>query len=597
MEMDSTMTDPNPPRVERSQARQTARITLTSDQSIWSAPTGTRLEEYFKQARPDLIPMLRTETRPDCETVVAAIVDNHLRELTVPIDRDAVVEPVLLRNGDGLRIYRRSLSFVLTVAAAELFPDRKIRIDHSLPFGGYYCAVDVGDPLTKDELGRLKARMDEIIASDEPIVRSVISLSEAYKRFEEQDDLDKIRLLFNRDKDYLTVYNLRGITDYFYGYMVPSTGYLFVYDLTYDGDGFMLHYPRRHSPNEIQPITTLPKLRAVFHEAAEWLKLLDLEDMGALNDAIREGRTRETILVAEALHEGRFADIADAVVARRPDVSLVLIAGPSSSGKTTSSKRLAVQLMAHGLKPFTLAMDNYFVPRDLNPVDPETGELDFEHIEAVDLDLFNRHVLALMDGHEVRIPHYNFKMGSREEGESIQLTPEHILIVEGIHGLNPELVRAIPPERIFRVYVSCLTQLNIDRHNRVPTTDVRLLRRIVRDARARGYTALDTLSRWNSVRQGERRWIFPYQENADLMFNSALVYELAALRPLAEPLLLQVEHDSAFHIEAKRLLSFLGWVEPLSNHDVIPDNSVLREFVGGSILDSYLPGQPSLNGK
>jgi uridine kinase len=594
--MERTMNDNETPRVQASQPRETARITLTTDNSIWSAPTGTVLEEYFKQARPDLVPMLRSTVVPESETIVAAIVDNHLRELTTPIKRDAEIQPVLLQDGDGLRIYRRSLSFVLTVAAAELFPGRKIRIDHSLPFGGYYCAVDEGGPLSKAELARLKARMDEIIAADEPIWRKVIPLSEAYKRFEDQGDNDKIRLLSNRDKDYLTVYELRGVTDYFYGYMVPSTGYLFVYDLTYDGDGFILHYPRRRAPNEIQPVTTLPKLRAVFHEAAEWLKLLDLEDMGALNDAIRAGHAREIILVAEALHEGRFADIADAVLARRPDVSLVLIAGPSSSGKTTSSKRLAVQLMAHGLKPFTLAMDNYFVPRDRNPVDPVTGDLDFEHIEAVDLDLFNQHVLALMDGQEVEIPHYNFKTGDREPGENIHLTPEHILIVEGIHGLNPELVRQIPPERIFRLYVSCLTQLNIDRHNRVPTTDVRLLRRIVRDARTRGYAALDTLSRWNSVRNGERRWIFPYQENANLMFNSALVYELAALRPLAEPLLLQVKHDSVFHAEAKRLLSFLGWVEPLPNTDVIPDNSVLREFVGGSILDSYLPGQPSLNG-
>jgi uridine kinase len=252
--------------------------------------------------------------------------------------------------------------------------------------------------------------------------------------------------------------------------------------------------------------------------------------------------------------------------------------------------------MAHGLKPFTLAMDNYFVPRDRNPVDPETGELDFEHLEAVDVPLFNEHLLALMDGQKIQMPRYNFLNGEREAGESVQLTPEHILIVEGIHGLNPELVRQIPPERLFRLYVSCLTQLNVDRHNRVPTTDVRLLRRIVRDARTRGYTALDTLSRWNSVRHGERRWIFPFQENADVMFNSALVYELAALRPLAEPLLLQVERSSRHHIEAKRLLSFLGWVEPLANGEVIPDNSILREFVGGSILDSYLPGQPSFNG-
>lgn len=569
---------------------------MSEDNTIWSAPVGTRLEVFFKQAYPALVPTTRGTAGSDAQTVIAAIVDGALRELTYPVNRDVTVRPVLLRHSDGLRIYRRSLSFLLIVAAHELYPERKIRIDHSLPFGGYYCSVVEGEQFDQGELERIRARMEEIAAADVPITRAPIPLDDARELFEAQGDTDKLRLLNSRTKNYLIVYELRGVRDYFFGYMVPSTGYLTTFDLKVDvEEGFILHYPRRFAPTVIQPTAALPKLRQVFHDAGRWLDLLGVEDVGALNEALKAGRSRELVLVAEALHEGRFADLADSIADRQPGVQLVLIAGPSSSGKTTSSKRLAVQLMAHGLKPYTLGMDNYFVDRDLTPRD-EKGDYDFEHIGAVDLELFNRDLLALMDGDEVALPHYNFLTGKREQGETVRLTPEHILIVEGIHGLNPELVRAVPAERYYRIYVSCLTQLNIDRHNRVPTTDVRLLRRIVRDARTRGYSALDTLSRWASVRNGERKWIFPFQEHADVMFNSALMYELAALRPLAEPLLRQVEPDSQHHIEAKRLLAFLSWVEPLRVSEIVPDNSILREFVGGSILDSYIPGQPSLNG-
>jgi len=576
--------------VTQSRARRTARIQM-DDGKFWSAPVGTPLETYFKAAYPQWVPMVRGDGPID-RTVVAAVVNGSLRELTYRMHWDAEVKPLFLQDSDGLRIYRRSLSLLLVVAANELFPGRKIMISHSLTFGGYYCYVERGKPLTPDELAQIKARMQEIVAADERIVREPVVLDDARAYFEANGDDDKLRLLKSRKRNYVILYTLRGYRDYFYGYMVPSTGYLTVFDLWSDGEGFILHYPRSKDPTVLQEPAALPKLRAVFEESGRWLQLLRVEDVGALNVINREGHMAELILVAEALHESRYADIADAILERQPDARLVLLAGPSSSGKTTSSKRLAIQLKTHGLRPFTLGMDDYFVSRDATPRDAY-GNYDFEHIDAVDVDLFNQHALQLLDGKEVQLPRFNFLSGEREKGERVRLERDQVLIVEGIHALNPDLVPRIPRERIFRLYVSCLTQLNIDRHNRVPTTDVRLLRRIVRDAASRGYSAVDTIGRWDSVRNGERRWIFPYQENADVMFNSALVYELAVLRPLAEPLLLQVTSDQPQHIESKRLLSFLSWVEPYEDRTLVPANSVLREFIGQSILKDYVPGHAS----
>lgn len=582
------------PQVVRSNPPENAFVTMP-DGTVWRARVGTPVEAYFKAASPIYIPMLRRPGDDDSKTLVAAVVDGELRELTYPATRDVRVKPVFLHSGDGLRIYRRALSLLMLVAADELYPDRKIKIDHSLPFGGYYCTVTEGLPFTAAEIDKIKTRMQEIVLADQPIKKKAVPLAEAIRLFEERNDQEKLRLMAYRQKNYLILYELRGLSDYFYGYMVPSTGYLYIFDLTCDpdGQGFILHYPRRHAPTEIQPVLALPKLRQIFSESARWLDLLGIQDIGMLNEAIEQGRARELILVAEALHESSYADVADMVVARQPDVRLVLIGGPSSAGKTTSSKRLAIQLLAHGLRPFTLEMDNYFVDRDKTPLN-EMGEYDFEHLEAVDLDLFNDHLLRLMAGEEVRLTRFNFFTGKRELADTAVLTSEHVIIVEGIHGLNPELVRAISPARYFRMYISCLTQLNIDRHNRIPTTDVRLLRRIVRDAAYRGYSAQDTLELWGRVREGERRWIFPFQEFADVQFNSALVYELPVLRKLAFPLLLQVDPGSSHHIEAKRLLAFLQWVKGIDAGDLVPDNSILREFIGGGILRNYVPGKPDV---
>ncbi|MBN2305719.1 MAG: nucleoside kinase [Anaerolineae bacterium] len=553
------------------------------DETILEGPVGEPLETFVQAARE--LPLLKGKL------TVAAIVDGVLRELTMPVERDVTITPVTTDTSDGGRIYRRSLAFLMTVAAEELFPGIKVHVDYALPSGAYFCKVRDRAPFSPEEIEALKTRMREIVANSDPITRHEISLDEAIEMFAGCGDDDKVRLFEFRTKNYVTIYKLREQADYFYGYMVPHTGYLTLYNLLHAEDGFILQFPRRETPGHILPLITSPQLIDAFSRTEDWLEKLGVEDIGHLNRAIENGRARELVLVNEALHEQHIAQIASQVADRHRDgLRLVLIAGPSSSGKTSFSKRLAIQIMAHGLKPYTLEMDRYFVERQLTPRD-ENGEYDFEALEAVDIPLFNEQLLALTSGQAVKMPRFNFVSGTRSfETETVQLSPDHILIVEGIHGLNPRLVSSLPTERTYRIYVSALTQLNIDRHNRVPTTDVRLIRRIVRDARHRGYTAQDTLGRWDSVRRGEKRNIFPYQENADVMFNSALVYELAVLRPLAEPLLLQIEpRANHYYIEARRLLSILGWLNAMDT-ELVPDNSLLREFIGGSILRDYEPG-------
>ena len=518
---------------------------------------------------------------------IAALVNGHLRELTYQMQCDARVDPVFLSDSDGVRIYRRALSFLLVTVVRELFPEAQIYVDHTLPFGGFFCQVRGREPFSAQELAHIEARMRQIVAEDTPITREPMPLDEAIEIFRARGETEKAQVFARREKDYLSLYNLRGSRDYFHGYMVPSTGYLRYFALHLWPPGFVLQYPRRHRPTELLAVRDYPQLTAIFREYGEWLRLLGGDSVSGLNEAIANGRIREIILVSEALHEQRLTQVVEQIAHRQNGVRLVLIAGPSAAGKTTFSKRLSIQLLAHGIRPFPLALDNYFVDREETPQD-EHGNYNFETLEALDLPLFNQHLLALMRGQAVQLPRFNFKVGRREQGETVQLGPDHIIIIEGIHGLNPQLVPSVPRERTFRIFISDLTQLNIDRHNRVPTTDTRLIRRIVRDATYRGYTAEDTLNRWESVRRGEKRHIFPYQEHADVMLNSALVYELAVLKPLAEPLLLQVKPSSPRRVEAQRLLAFLKWFEPCGP-EMVPDNSILREFIGGSILMDYTP--------
>lgn len=559
--------------IHPAQPRDTAQVWF-EDGRVFEGPVGLPLEAFVRAAGSD----------PQAPTV-AALVNGELRELAYRVEADVEVVPITMAHSDGFRIYRRSLAFLLVTAVDELFPEATVYVDHSLTFGGYFCQVQGRDPFASDELAQIEARMREIVAADEPIRKERVPLNDAIALFKARGDDDKVRLLARRSKGYLTLYQLRGLRDYFHGYMVPSTGYVTVFDLHEYPPGFIIRFPRTTSPMQLQPMVDYPKLVNVFRDYGQWMELMGTRDVGSLNEAIVGERVRQLVLVAEALHEQQVARIAAEIARRGGQVRLVLLAGPSSSGKTTFSQRLSVQLLANGLRPFALEMDNYFVDRAKTPRD-ENGDYDFESLGALDVRLFNDQLLRLLEGQRVSVPSYNFRKGKREQGRRVRLQPDHIIIIEGIHGLNPDLVPDIPASVTYRIYVSALTQLNIDKHNRVPTTDTRLVRRIVRDAAYRGYSAQETINRWASVRRGEKRWIFPFQEHADAMFNSALVYELSVLKPFARPLLLQVPPGTRAYVEAKRLLAFLEWFEPLEP-DLVPDNSILREFVGGSILRGF----------
>jgi uridine kinase len=539
---------------------------------VFDAPLETPVGDFVRAAY----------GRPE-SPFMCAVVDGRLRELTFPLTEDADVTPLDASTPDGVRVYRRSLAFLMLVAVDEVFPGAEIFIEHSATTAaGYYCEVRGRAHFSQQELNLVEQRMREIVAEDAPITRELVPRQEAIAVYEARGETDKSRLLAHRERDTLVLYRLHERRDYFQGYMVPSAGCVAHFALHALPTGFMLQFPHQRRPIEIPPVTPYPKLFSVFEQASDWLDRLGIRNAAALNEAIVGDRLREVSLVAEALHEAEIAQIASRVAAGAGRIRVVLIAGPSSSGKTTFSKRLAVQLLANGLRPMPLGLDDYFVDRQHTPRDAK-GEYNYETIAALDLVLFNEQLQSLIDGRTTMLPHYNFLTGMREQGQTVTLGRGEIIIVEGIHGLNPALVRSLPPESVFRIYVSALTQLNLDRHNRVATSDCRLIRRVVRDAATRGYSASATLRRWDSVVRSEKQHIFCFQENADAVFNSALVHELAVLRPFAEPLLLQVRPDAPEFVESNRLLSFLMWFRP-PQPDLVPDNSILREFVGGSIL-------------
>lgn len=554
-------------------SRNTIEIVLP-DGRVYTGNRGATLAELFQ-----LLPEW------DNPPIMGAVVNGELRELTATVEMDARVRLITMMDDDGARIYRRSITFLLEAAFEELFPHDLMTLDHSVSAGGYYCQVNRSDPLTQEELDRIQLRMRELVQADLPFERQLVPLTEVIAYFESRGLKDKLQLLKYRQKEYLVLYRLGDHRDYHHGYMVPSTGYLKWFGIELMGEGFVLRFPRRAAPKEITPLPSYPKLLSTFRQYGKWLERLGIDSVGALNDSIQAGNIREIILVSEALHNLQIIDISQQIAERSEDVRIILIAGPSSSGKTTFSKRLSVQLLAQGFSPFPLEMDNYFVDRELTPKNAD-GNYNFESLGAMDTHLLSDHLKRLIRGEKVRLPKYDFRDGKRKEGEEVKLRPDQMIILEGIHGLNPHLLPEIDPAATYRIYASCLTQLNLDRYNRISTTDTRLLRRIVRDSRERGYTAQETISRWESVQQGEKEYIFPYQENADKMFNSALVYELSALRLNAEPLLRQVPFGTREYVEAKRLLAFLEWFLPIDISQ-IPDNSILLEFLGGSILKDF----------
>lgn len=565
-------------QVSRTNPADSVQIHLP-DGTVLEGPRGTQLESFLAEVDDDEAP------------IMGAIVNGLLKELTFPIEMESRVAPITMADPDGMRIYRRSLTFLLATAFSKLFPEVRLIVDHSIASGGYFCHTFGHPALDQQEIDSLEKRMRELVEEDLPFAKLAVPLEEAIEYFRARGYQDKVRLLAHRKKANLVLYQLGEHRDYHHGYMAPRSGYLKWFALQKATDGFTLQFPRRHTPTDLLPPPQYPILLATFRRYGDWLQALGISNIGALNDAIVGSRARELILVAEALHERRIAEIAAQIAERKDQARIVLIAGPSSSGKTTFSKRLAVQLMALSLSPFPIGLDNFFVDREKTPRD-ESGDYDYESLYALDLGRLEHDLEALIRGEKVQLPYYDFVQGEQMPGQWAQLRKDQIIVLEGIHGLNPDLVPGISTDATFRIYASALTQLNLDSHNRVSTTDTRLIRRIVRDAAQRGYSASDTIARWESVRRGEKRYIFPYQENADVMFNSALVYEGAALAPLAEPLLRQVAYGTREHVEAKRLLAFLDWFVPV-DADLIPDNSILREFLGGSNLSGFVPWQPS----
>lgn len=515
--------------------------------------------------------------------VVSAKVNNRIRSLKYRVFHNKDVEFLDVRNSSGMRTYVRSLCFVLYKALQETYPDGELYVEHTVS-KGYFCHIDIGRPITLEDAITLKQRMKELISQDIPFHQVECPTPEAIRIFNERKMFDKVKFLETSGSLYTHYYMLGDSIDFYYGNLVPSTGYLYLFDLVKYYDGLLLRIPCQNNPLQLGEIVKQEKMLDVFKEHLRWMNIMGVSNVGDFNQACQTGHATDLINVAEALQEKKIAQIADEIHRRGQEgqpVKLVLISGPSSSGKTTFSKRLSVQLMTNGLRPYPIALDDYFVNREDTPRD-EKGEYDYESLYALDLPFFNQHMQALLRGEEIELPTFNFTTGKREfKGKRLHINEQTILILEGIHALNPELSSLIPDKQKFKVYVSALTCISIDNHNWIPTTDNRLIRRIIRDFKYRGYSAQETISRWPSVRAGEDKWIFPYQENADVMFNSAMLYELGVLRHHAESILSSVPQSCPEYSEAYRLLKFIRYFYSVPDKE-IPPTSLLREFLGGS---------------
>ena len=514
---------------------------------------------------------------------VSAKVNNKVESLTFRLYNNKDIEFQNIQSSSGMRTYVRSLCFVLCKAVEDLYPNGSIALEHPVS-KGYYCQLKLDRTVGLDDVQRIKQRMKEIIAEDLPFKRFEKHTTEVVELFRQKGMMDKVHLLETSGNLYSYYYTLGDTIDYYYGSLLPSTGYIHLFDLVKYYDGLLIQIPNRSNPDKLEEVLKQEKMLEVLKEHRRWNQILGIGTVGDFNKACNAGYATELINVSEALQEKRISQIADEIYHRGQNghpVKLILISGPSSSGKTTFSKRLSVQLMANGLRPYPISLDDYFVDRVDTPKD-ENGNFDYESLYALDLEFFNQQLQAILNGEEVELPRFNFNTGKREmSGKRLRTTDNMILILEGIHALNPELTPQIPAESKFKIYVSALTTILLDNHNYIPTTDNRLLRRIIRDYKYRGYSAEETISRWPSVRAGEDKWIFPFQENADVMFNSALLFELAIIKDYAEPILRKVPNNRPEYSEAYRLRKFLEYFVPLQDKE-LPPTSLLREFLGGS---------------
>lgn len=514
---------------------------------------------------------------------VSAKVNNKVESLDFRVYYNKDIEFLDITSSSGMRTYVRSLFFILVKAVEELYPQGSISLEHPIS-KGYFCKLHIDRTIGLDDVQRIKQKMQEIIAADIPYTRTESHTEEVVRLFEKRGMMDKARLLDTYGQLYSYYYQLGDTVDCYYSSLVPSTSYIRLFDIVKYYDGLLLRIPSRENPTKLEEVVKQEKMLEVFQEYHRWNQILGISTVGDLNVACNHGHATDLINVSEALQEKKIAQIADEITHRNQDgkrVKLVLISGPSSSGKTTFSKRLSIQLMTNGLKPYPISLDDYFVNRNDTPLD-ENGKHDFESLYAVDLPFFEEQLTTLLNGGEVELPRYNFTTGKREmSGKKLRIDEHMILIIEGIHALNPALTPHIPNENKYKVYVSALTTILLDNHNYIPTTDNRLLRRIIRDYKYRNYSAEETIARWPSVRAGEEKWIFPYQENADAMFNSALLFELAVLKDYVEPVLRKVPNRCPEYSEAHRLLRFLNYFVSVQDKE-LPPTSLLREFLGGS---------------
>ena len=547
---------------------------VTLDDKVMEFPRGTSYGEILETMKPD-----------SQSLAVLVMANGRLKELHKTLKENCRLSLVTTGDAIGQKTYRRSATLLLLKALYHVAGGERIRkvVLHYSVGEGYYYTFQGDVQITEEFLQKVKNYMQELVKKKVPIIKRSVKLNEAIRLFHQHGMYDKEKLFRYRRVSRVNLYSLAGFEDYYYGFMTWHTGYLKYFDLIPYDEGFVLLMPSLDKPEELPRFVPSPKIFRIQKESELWGEMLNVASVGDLNDFTCQGGIQKMILIAEAWQEGRISSIAKEIIRRR-DVKFVMIAGPSSSGKTTFSHRLSIQLAAHGMKPHPIAVDNYFVNREDTPLDEE-GKKNYECLEAIDVELFNRDMTALLQGEEVELPRFDFVDGKRVyKGDFLRLDSDDILVIEGIHGLNDKLSYSLPRENKFKIYISALTQLNVDEHNRIPTTDGRLIRRMIRDMRTRGTSARETIARWPSVRRGEEENIFPYQEEADVMFNSALIYELAVLKLYVEPLLFQIRPEEPEYYEAKRLLKFLDYFVGVPSDD-IPKNSILREFIGGSCFD------------